>query len=116
MGKCVVVADAREVVVAGVGVAAGAVFESVADGVVVVSLHAADVGGVKQREDLVWVGPEAAHVAEAVDFVGAEPLSLGEGCGEAEVVVVDAAEDNDAARWVAVGCQVRHRRPSAWQL
>ncbi len=108
VGQGVVVADLGEVVVSGVGVAAGAVVEAVADGVIVVALHHEEVLGVaKEGEDPVRVRAEAAHVAEAVDLVGAAAAGVVEGGLQAQVVIVDAAEEGD---------QVRHVTPSTKQV
>jgi len=91
------VADAREVVVARVGVTAVAVGGGRRDRLVVVAPHDAHAVGAQQREHAIGVRTEAAEVAEAKDGVGVAPARVGQDGGERLGVRVHAAEDRDAA-------------------
>jgi hypothetical protein len=71
VGIGVFIADPREVVVARIGVAALAVGQVVAEGVVVIALDALDLILVQQRKDPVGMGAEGPHVAETVTPVHA---------------------------------------------
>ena len=92
----VLVADLREVVVAGVGVAALAVVQLVADRVVVVALDAVNIVVAQQLQAAIRIGAETAKVAQAIDRVDAASARVVD-CGfQSEMIAVDAAETGDS--------------------
>ena len=98
VGQRVVVGQLGEVVVAGVGVAAGAVLGGAPDGLVVVAAHADDRVTTQALDAAVGVRAEATGVAQEVEVVGAASAGVLDQCVEGEPVVVDPAEDSDHIR------------------
>ena len=96
VGEGVLVADACEVIVARVGVAAAAVGLALRERLVVVALDGENAVSLQQGKHLVRVGPEAAHVSEAEHRFDAAMAGVLEGRVKSQRVVVDAAEDRDA--------------------
>src|SRR5262245_17738798 len=96
-------------VVARVGVAALAVAQAIADGVVVVALDALNVVFVQEGKDPVRVRTEGTQVAQAEARLRAAAAGVADGVFQCEVIAVDAAEDGDPAVF-------RHRdaRPRSW--
>ena len=109
----VLVADAREVVVARIGVAAAAVGLALRERLVVVALDGEDAVILQQGEHPVRVRAEAAHVTEAEHRLDAAMAGVLERRVERERVVVDAAEDRDAP---VLGYPFLHVIPVSWQV
>ena len=86
------IAEAREVVVAWVGVAALAVVEASGEAVVVVAGQSLNAVLVKEREDEVRIGAERAEIAKAVESFGAAGPRISNRGLEGEMVRVDPAE------------------------
>jgi hypothetical protein len=93
----VLVADAGEVIVAWIRIAAAAVGLALGERLVVVALNGEDAALLEQGEDPVRMRPEAAHVAEAEHRLRVAPARVLQRGAEGEGIVVDAAEDGDAS-------------------
>ncbi len=89
-------------VVARIGVAALAIRQPIADGVIVIPLDAQHAVVAEERKHAVGMGPEGTKVAQAENGIDAPRLDTGQGHFQGQVIVVDAAQDGDAR-------QVRHR-------
>src|SRR5262249_15304318 len=92
----VLVADAGEVIVAGVRVAAPTVGLALGERLVVVTLEGENAAVLEERKDAIWMWAEAAHVAEAKDGLHIAPARVLEERVEGEGVVVHAAEHRDS--------------------
>src|SRR5207302_609652 len=89
-------AEPGEAIVARVAVAALAVRQLVADGVVVVALDAHDAPLLQQFDGAIRVRPKRAEVAQAVNRLDFPAARVGQGRRQSQVVAVHAAEDGDA--------------------
>ena len=78
-----------------VGVAAIAVFSASGEGCFVVALKSSDLAFEQERPDLFWRRSEPSEVAETVDSLGAMLVSGVDHRFQGEMVVVDAAKNND---------------------
>src|SRR5262249_24690119 len=94
----VLIANLCEMVVAWIGVAALAVGEIVADGMIGISLNALHAVFVKQGKDAVRMRAESTEIAEAIDGVHAAPANVPEGGVQGQVIAVHAPEDGDPLR------------------
>jgi hypothetical protein len=113
----VVVADLGEVVVSRVGVAAVAVVRGRRQRLLVVPLDGRDPLAAQDLDGPVRVRAERAEVAEGEDRVHPPGPRLLERRAQREVVRVEAAEEGDAPELARLGdLQVRHERPSTWQV
>ena len=96
IGQRIVVTDLSKVVVCRIRVAALAVIESMADGVIVIALHALDLILIQQRKDSIWMGTESSQVTQAVNRLDSTVAGILESGFQSQVVAVDSAQAGNA--------------------
>ena len=96
MVEGVLVADLGEMIVACVGVAALAIVQFVADGVVVVALETNDLLLTEQLEAPIGTGPETAEIAKAVDRIHASLPRIVDRGRQGQMIAVNATETRNA--------------------
>ena len=95
IGQRIVVTDLSKVVVCRICVAALAVIESMADGVIVIALHALDLILIQQRKDSVGMGAKSSQVTEAINRIDSTLPGISKGSFERQVIAVDSAQAGD---------------------
>ena len=96
VGERIVVADLCKVIIAWIGVAALAVVEIVADGMVVVALNAPNLMGRQEGKHAIGMRAKGAKIPQAIQCVHAAAARIIQGGLQRQVVVVDAAKTSDA--------------------
>ncbi len=92
----VVVTDLSIIVVCRIRVAALAVIESMADGVIVIALHTLDLILIQKWKDPIGMGSESPQVTKAVNRIDAPLPGILESGFQSQVVTVDPAQAGNA--------------------